>query len=296
MKNISKLPPWVLLRKLGRLLFLATYKSLYYWLAISGAIVVVLIAGFYLAPGFMFHQVLQTAKQQSLPSPTIGNMNGVKLSIPYGYRQFPMEYEDESVWEPKKEHPFRTFDSRINNFSIHVQWPTLEPRSPKNEASFLHSSNILGAHGWLVVGINAKDLRNPSSSLPDLGLSGRLRNRLTHPERSRTPAGVRHELKGLDPITGLQIAVPVGAGSEKRQMWNDALYWNGDRDQTISTYIECPHGAFSSPDVVGSCHHSFVIQELKSEVAITYKANLLPQWREIQAKTQQLIMSFKVSN
>jgi hypothetical protein len=239
---------------------------------------------------------------QDVP-PQIGNIHGVRLSIPAHYLFFPVEYEGESVWAPRHDKPVRTFDSQISNFAVYVQWPDFKPRLPENEKSYHASLREPGAHDWFRLALVARDIKAfPRSDAPGLvapprvdnGLARILKGYLNHPERYGIPKDVRYEIRGTDPRLQLNVALPVGPQTERFHSWNKALYWAGDKDRRVSTLIECWNGAFSNPRTVAECRHSFELDELKSKVTITYKANWLPLWREIEAKTRSPILSFQV--
>lgn len=223
--------------------------------------------------------------------PRIGNINGTKLSIPAQYLFFPVEYVGESVWEPRKDKPQRTFDSGIGNFAIYVQWPTLAPRNPKNEQSFQASVRSGMAHDWIRVGVVAQ----PKSRFPN-GYANHVKYDLENKIKNHNPPGnPRYEMKGLDPKLGLNWAIPVGTGTDKATMWNMVMYWNGDPEKSVTTYIACDNGSFPNPNVVAECRQEFLLPELKVDIAASYKINLLPHWRAIEDEVRKLILSFQAS-
>ena len=228
--------------------------------------------------------------------PQIGNIHGVRLSIPAHYLFFPVEYDGESVWAPRHDKPVRTFDSQISNFAVYVQWPAFRPRLPENEKSYHASLREPGAHDWFRVALVARPDAPDLVASPQLdnGLARILKGYLNHPERYRIPKDVRYEIRGIDPRLQLSVALPVGPRTEKFHSWNKVFYWTGDKDRHVSTLIKCWNGSFSNPRTVAECRHSFELPEIKSDITITYKANWLPQWREIEANARSLILSFQV--
>ncbi|MBK9018628.1 MAG: hypothetical protein IPL72_00945 [Sulfuritalea sp.] len=53
--------------------------------------------------------------EQNTP-PRLGAAHGVRLAIPANYLFFPVEYEGEDSWAPKKTKPVRTPESEKNSF------------------------------------------------------------------------------------------------------------------------------------------------------------------------------------
>lgn len=95
--------------------------------------------------------------------PKLGAVHGVPLAIPANYLFFPVEYEGEDSWAPKKTKPVRTPESEISSFSVYVHWPTLLPREDSNEASYKNSFKTLGLrpHDWLMISIEPHNLKPP---------------------------------------------------------------------------------------------------------------------------------------
>ena len=105
---------------------------------------------------------------------------------------------------------------------------------------------------------------------------------------------VHYELQGEDTATGLQWAVPVGPYTELFHSWNEALYWQGDKETVVTDLIICYNGKMPSPKSYHKCHHDFEYPEMKTSVNLTYPRTWLPQWRELKAKSKTLLQGFIV--
>lgn len=237
-------------------------------------------------------------------TPVVGRFNGVKLAIPANYIYFPFEYEGESVWDPKSKKPEHTEDSAVNNVALQVHWPSMQPRTPENAKSYEAAQDRRWPSDWMIVGvqINVPPPTDPTTGKP-IVLEGNgswrvLRGRIERLQSTHlwfpkgTDPSVHYELKGRDRSLDLDVATPVGKGSEKSALWNETLYWDG-HDTTVSTLIECPNGAYPDPKVVGSCEHRFDLPELNSDITVRYSPNHLHEWRRIQAEVARLIISFR---
>ncbi len=238
-------------------------------------------------------------------TPVVGRFNGVKLAIPANYIYFPFEYEGESVWDPKSKKPDHTEDSAVNNVALQVHWPSMQPRTPENAKSYEAAQDRRWPSDWMIVGLQVPPNTQPANSATEKpsviegsGFRRRLQGQI---ERLRSthlwfPKGVdssvRYELQGRDRSLGLDVATPVGKGSEKSALWNETLYWDG-QGEFVATLITCPHGAYPDPKIVGRCEHEFVLPELNSQISISYSPNHLHEWRRIQAEVSRLIISFR---
>lgn len=243
--------------------------------------------------------------------PRRGHINGVPISVPLEYMHFPVEYMDKSIWEgPKpgdKRPEDRTFDDAIGAFTIYAHWPDMQPRNRENGLSFLQRDDG-GEHPWILIGVSDGYIRSPRPpQSPDNGLARVLRRimeRLTEypqdildpsdPERKRTikTTDLRYALRGADPATGLLWAEPVGPGTHNFHGWNMVLYWQGDKDAIVTDLIECYNGKLRNPRSFLKCRHQYELPEWKAYVAFTYPRSWLPHWRDLKARSRELVLSF----
>ncbi len=248
--------------------------------------------------------------EQNTP-PRLGAAHGVRLAIPANYLFFPVEYEGEDSWAPKKTKPVRTPESEISSFSVYVQWPTLLPRQDSNEESYQDSFKTRGLrpHEWLMISVEPHNLKPPTSpgginymleDRPDNYLGRRTRSSLdlldpTDPGRPKDLSPQVHFEYRAQPALGLQSAIPVGPGTEwSDNHWNNAIYWQGIPGAVVTTYIQCTRGKnVYGNELAGDCKHSFELKEFKANVQVNYTANLLPQWQSIEEQARRLMLSFR---
>lgn len=231
-------------------------------------------------------------------SSRFGNINGTPFSIPSNYLFFPVEYLDKSIWEPSKDKNYyknKTTKDAISNFSIHVHWPSLKPRSRENEKSYLESRRNKVEHQWLVVNVQAINLNAPyyTTQRKDNSLSRVLRSHIEEKGTRTLPDGVKYVFKGKPAIDGLSYAVPEGTAAEVAELWNKKLYWIGDIKSIVTTSIHCPNGKFPNPKLVGKCIQYFEMPEIKAIISVRYRPNMRPNFEDIQLKVTNLILSFK---
>lgn len=244
-----------------------------------------------------------------------GNLNGIPFAIPSNYLHFPIGYHDKSIWDPDKPPNYyddKTYEDSIQNFSLYVRWPDLEPRGLETEESFSDSIREPGEHAWFAVSVNDDYVHSPRPpETPENGLARILTSKVERlPGNNRSnwrPSiydpetdGGRHlpdvyyELRGEDSETGLQWAVPVGPHTGEAHIWNKAIYWRGDHRNIVNPLIMCSHGAYPNPQTAHRCRHEFEFPDLEANVSVYYTSNWLPKWREIQEKVKEFVMSFRV--
>ena len=247
-----------------------------------------------------------------------GNMNGIPLAIPRQYIEFPVEYNDKSIWEARKpgdkKPEQRTFEDAIGAFSLLVRWPEMKSRwenaDMKNKYFDEHVGKE-GEHPWLSIGVTAWPIRSKGKEYGYASqLNARLKQLSERPQARHLPppgkesswcglsgtnelVSVHYQLRGLDPASGLQWAEPVGPGTKCFHTWNDALYWEG-MNGFITDLLVCQNGAFMRPVLHHECTHYYEVPEWGAEVTVTYPRRWLPQWREIKARTLSLVLSMQV--
>lgn len=245
--------------------------------------------------------------------PRRGQINGVPIAIPLGYMYFPVGYKDKSIWEGRKpgdkKPEDRTFEDAIGSFSIYAHWPDMLPRNPENWLSFIKRDDG-GEHPWLLIGVDDGYIRSPRPpQAPDNGLARVVRVKFENlekyprtildpsdPERQRTlqTSDLRYALRGTDPATGLLWAEPVGPGTENFHTWNEALYWRGDKDGIVTDLITCDNGRLRNPRSFLKCEHQYELPEWKAYVSFDYPRSWLPHWRELKARSRELVLGFAV--
>jgi len=203
----------------------------------------------------------------------MGNMNGVELSIPAKYLRA-IEYTDKSIWEPNKGKDYyknKNYKSSLRNFAMYLQWPELKPHSLENDKSY-YAANGIGHNEWFMMEViswpmteGEKDARQIEPKA--IGWAEKLvKKNIEGPSKRRLPEGVSYKDYGVDSSIGLHLLRPTGKKAEKREMWNDSIYWSVSKN----TFITCPNGAYAYPEAVGLCTQHFLIPEWQANVAVTY--------------------------
>lgn len=235
-----------------------------------------------------------------------GNLNGIPIAVPSNYLYFPFEYLDKSIWEAPKpgDKPYsqRTYEDSVGGFSIYVHWPDMQPRHQKNNLIFL-TKDENGGNDWLMVSVHSDYISIPRPpKTVDNGLARVLKGKIKYLENKLVNGGpwgkrekvqVRYEQRGQDKVTGLNWAIPVGPYTELFHTWNEALYWQGDKETVVTDLIECDIGKFSNPNSYQKCRHKFEFPGMKTYVILSYPRTWLSQWRELKAKSQTLLLGFK---
>jgi hypothetical protein len=239
-----------------------------------------------------------------------GNMNGVPLDIPSNWLfTYPMEYADKSAWEgPKptdKRLSQRTHADALNTFTLYLRWPDFASSSPALEKTPYAGYGKGGDSEWMLITLSRyyKDTPQPPKT-PDNGLARVLRGRieglsknslrLGNEESPRLHPEIAYALKGVDPATSLNWAVPEGPGTEQFEIWNKALFWGGDLNKNVSPLIVCYHGTIQpGPGQKRICRHEYELPELGAYVTVAYTSNWLPLWRDIQARSREQVLSLR---
>ena len=247
-----------------------------------------------------------------------GNINGVHILIPSTYLYFPVEYKNKSIWEKSKssdkQYEDRGFKDAIGAFSLFVNWPDLEPRHLSNRIN-PRINTAQNAHAeWLIIEVNGYARPSPPQT-PDNALARVLRGKLrklsaeylarwpvkiidkTDPNKKRriNTRNLRYEMRGIDQITGLNWAIPIGDGAERFYSWNISLYWRGDINATVSDLIECYNGKLENMNSVSLCSQSYELKDWKAGVTVKYPRRMLSKWRDIKSRTIKLIYSFQIT-
>lgn len=242
-------------------------------------------------------------------SPMIGNMNGVELSIPDNYLEPFAEYAGESVWSPVKNPPERTYKSGIDSFGIAVKWPSMQHKFENNNwDSYLNKRDWSdGPTDWLTL-----EVQNmfESAPLPEdkqhvlairaKGYAGLLRAYLDGKflggefiNGGFSPSKNHMKQQGIDAITGLQFAKAEGPDADKPSLGNLIVYWEGDVDGVVSTFIKCPGASVPQFATHKLCTQTYYLSELHADITVNFYMQLLPDWKAIQQQTRTLILSFQ---
>lgn len=234
----------------------------------------------------------------------VGSMNGVELSIPEPYEEYSPEYSGETVWKPLKNPPERTYKSSLDSFDLAVKWPSLENKDQNNnKESYRTRRDTDGAKDWVSI-----EVQSNYENLSPAQIEQQIEYKKTHQKSGITgiaagqlephffnlPPGNVIKKQGIDSNTGLYFAKLEGPDADKPHLDNQLLYWDGDIEGVVTTFIKCPGGIYV-PRLASSkiCTQYYDLPELHAEVVVYYHMQLLPDWRQIQDKTRALVLSFK---
>ncbi|MBB4014656.1 hypothetical protein GGR36_004012 [Niveibacterium umoris] len=238
-----------------------------------------------------------------------GRLNGIPVAIKRDHLKYPIHYLGTSVWGSDNEYSRRKSDpndSEISDFTVYLQWPSLAPRGPFNDASYAKSTTSFSPSSWISISVVAEPAQDAAATHQSLALENSrllqsLMNRMASESHmlSGDKMPIRHpDLKysvSLDEKAhfGLRFAAPTGRGTDTAWLGNDLLYWTEGPSGAIDTLISCGNGKLPDPTTIHRCRHRFVVPEFQSSVEIGYSSDLLPQWRIIEVASRRYLSSIK---
>jgi hypothetical protein len=234
-----------------------------------------------------------TAASRELPSapPAIGQINGVKISIPRYYLTPGLEYEGENFWEGKRRTFTPTFDSPIKDFGIRLRVSNLEPiRTQQDEADYINFGHTPetryknSSEMWMLVAVYADRYRSN-------WLQG-LRNSYDADDATNRRIGPFTRQPELE--FGLAHSVsphPVDDGVPQHSGWGQDFYYD---ETSKATLILCQTSRMVVEPylILTSCSHFFILPELKAVAEAIYTKNDLHRWREIEGHLKSIFHSF----
>ena len=222
--------------------------------------------------------------------PVIGDLGGVPVSIPKPFAHF-VEYDndphfmDKEGWVP----PQRTYQSKLRSFGFEVRFPDMASEAMKTDEERL-KKDIFNTM-WMRVGVKAGEAYGSSG---DVAFERYLENYL-NPNRKRfIYAPLPNKTYGLTGYTPIDVdkslrGQVVGGASIR----DKNLYYEKDKDGHITTFIECGNKKHRAVN----CRQFFNLRPLmKVRVRVSYRKELLPHWREIQASVSQVFYGFQVDS
>ncbi|WP_428422560.1 hypothetical protein [Methylibium sp.] len=236
-----------------------------------------------------------------------GSLNGIPIAVRGDYLGHPITYTDKSDWEPASSPDYyqkKTYADDMVGFDVVVHWPSMQPHRPSNHSSWLTYRSFkptewisISAIGDLkayqkapvpVVNRLARNINNDIKRVVDSPY------KRIESDGKEVLTDLRYELHGPDQALGLQVAKTVGRDADRPGGGNFTLYWIGDLNTIVETSIRCPAGILRDLTSVHTCTHQFELPELGSFVAVDYTENLLPQWRQIEARAREFVLSLRV--
>jgi hypothetical protein len=255
------------------------WKWILFWLAYVWVFVLGPLA---LVPGGAY-----LAAAYHSPQDVIGDLGGMPVKIPAHVAHL-VEYNGDESWKPRKGPvPVRTQESKLRAFSFDVRYPDMAILSSseleKDKKRPFYENN------WLSGGISSGE-HYPGHGFMDQFVRLHLETPHHHwwGEYERLPKKkfglTPYVVAGIDPKT-----------SQPARLSEDAKDWFVYRDpktNQVKTHIECWHG------IIENCTQEWSLEEknLKIKVNVTYYIHLLPEWKNIQQKTTEFILDFRVSD
>lgn len=220
--------------------------------------------------------------------PAVGNMAGVKLSVPHHYLAAGVHYKGEEVWiRSRPPRPPRTFDSEIEDFSMLLRLSTLQPITTKQDwadyQEYGRTAHPQPDNHWLTMSFF------PHTYEVNRGTLKGIVDRSMEDEAKRGPFLLQDvEVYGLKHARSTQQEKEKASSSQTDEFFYDPTTWG--------TFIRCANYHRKVPpfDPLSSCDHLFIVPELKAVASVHCKKEDLPRWREIERAIKNIAHSFIV--
>ncbi|MBP9712797.1 MAG: hypothetical protein KBD60_03785 [Sterolibacterium sp.] len=238
----------------------------------------------------------EMAVAQYTPKDVVGDLGGMKMTIPRYYAEY-VEYDGDPGFGEKRKgaRPERTFDSRLRSFGMDVRFPDMkglvdaQTREDKRRQPLREDS-------WLYVGITAGEHYPGDGSLDRL-TNGHLFHAYT-PESKRYWGDTYMRLP--EPVFGLEAYVlsgtdpRTGKPARESEDTND-VYIHRLPSGKVDAFIDC--GRTFVPGGVARCDMYYSL-EPKAHVGVnaSFRRGLLPEWQQIQQSSRELLLSFEVKD
>ncbi|MDF2180638.1 hypothetical protein [Neptuniibacter sp. CAU 1671] len=230
-----------------------------------------------------------------------GNINGVKIKFDSRFLYFPVEYHKIPGGEVKnkegnaiKEIHFVSFRASLPNLKF------IESEIKNNRSLY---SNI---DDYSIVFSLVDDYRHfKGKNGLSLRLNGIL-SRFTEEYQIKHPRRVYdHEKDELVKVSnlkyrldegehGLKRAVLEGDYTEKFHVWNETLYWDGEKDGIVKNLIICQSGEFIDKRTKHLCELRFEYQPWGANITVRFREINLPMWEDIRSKVIEFLYRLEV--
>ncbi|MBS0159464.1 MAG: hypothetical protein JSS26_12885 [Nitrospira sp.] len=221
--------------------------------------------------------------------PAIGQIAGIKLSIPHHYMPRGVHYKGESVWKPEKTHPPRTFESEIEDFGILLRQSTYQPVQTVTDwldyqayfRTFPHPADNL----WLLMDVFPSIYR---------GTNGTLRHIYdNYMKEDPHPLHWGPFIPQEGEVSGLKRAVSAKPEAERSIGEVDELLYD---PTTWTTVVTCSSYHQDIPPFAlrSRCKHYFTVSEIQSVAKVHFEKADLVRWSEREGEIRKVIRSFIV--
>jgi len=223
--------------------------------------------------------------------PAIGNIAGIKLSIPHHYMPRGVHYKGEPVWRRERTpNPSRTFESEIEDFGLLLRQSNYQPvQTPKDRLDYLAFVRAFSSpadNRWLVLDIEPARY---------VGSSGTLQHMFNNYMKELTEIvhwGPFISQEGE--VYGLKRAVSSKPEKDKSSVEEvDEFFYDPN---TWGTFITCSNNHQKVPPFApfSSCDHYFTVPEVKSVARVWFAKEDLSRWSETEREVKKVISSFIV--
>lgn len=231
------------------------------------------------------------AIRQTLAYPVVGNLGGVPVSIPKPYAKF-VEYDDDPHFMEarKSPPPPRTYQSPLRSFGFDIRFPDMQPVTDQNYNEFRKAS--IQTTMWMRVGIASNSIYGFDG---DHAMARYAQNILADVARTfhyeKLPRDT-YGLVGYTPVNADLSRRELGKGFGGPDMLDYNVYFHQDSDGEVDAYIKC----WNMTHLAERCEHRFLLTpEMRTEVTVGYRSELLPHWREIQSSVTKVMLGFRVT-
>lgn len=215
----------------------------------------------------------------------VGDLGGMPVTIPSHFADL-VEYNGDPGWSGKRagSHPERTHASKLASFGFYARFPDMAGLSSEALRNHKQSQSIYKTM-WLSVGLSAGERYYGAGILERLTNAMGKSGGIVKFEQYEKLPGEQHGLTvyaaaGIDPKT---------ARPYREDRYASDIFVHRNEAGRVDTYIRCSNDAH-----VARCKQNFSLEPaVQANIFVSYRRDLLPEWRQMQASVTQLILSFK---
>jgi hypothetical protein len=234
------------------------------------------------------HEPLKIPTHEKQKSFVIGDLGGMLVKIPSHFIKL-VEYNGDSEWihtaDGKHESPPRTQDSKLMHFEFDVRYPDMVTRSTLElERDYQKTPSYKTK--WIRVEVRAGKL------FQDADFLSKMVKRINEPPASFQYIELTQDAQSIDGLT-LLAAEGINPKNKIPHRFNhyaDDIYIAHHQDKRVSAYINCSN----SPVESAPCRHEFSLEpDAKGAISLSYRRELISEWKPIQNSLRNLILNFR---